>query len=67
MTQPTESMNKLFKRLEEIKQKLSNSTPDLDNIMPLYEEANQIEEKLSDFFEKTQKTIEEKQAKRNQQ
>jgi hypothetical protein len=63
----TESMNKLFARLEEIKMKLSNSQPDLDNMMPLYDEANEIEEKLSDFFEKTQKAIEDKKAKRNKE
>ena len=63
----TESMNALFARLEQIKNQLNNSQPDLDNMMPLYDEANEIEEKLSDFFEKTQKAIEEKKAKRNKE
>ncbi len=65
MSNKTESMNELFQRLESIKNQLNTNTPDLDNLMPLYDEANEIVDKLSDFFDKTQKTIEDKQKKRN--
>jgi len=65
MVQETESMNNLFKRLEEIRLKLNNSQPDLDNMMPLYDEANEIETKLNTFFVNTKKTINDKKAQRN--
>lgn len=68
MTKKTESQNELFARLQQIKDELERSAnnPDLDNIMARFDEANAIEDKLNDFFEKTQKTIEEKRQKRNQ-
>jgi len=65
MVQETESMNNLFKRLEEIRLKLNNSQPDLDNMMPLYDEANEIETKLNTFYVNTKKTINDKKAQRN--
>tara|TARA_B100000073_G_scaffold348378_1_gene366811 strand:- start:3209 stop:3418 length:210 start_codon:yes stop_codon:yes gene_type:complete len=68
MNQKTESQNELFARLQQIKDELERSAnnPDLDNIMARFDEANAIEDKLNEFFEKTQKTIEEKRQKRNQ-
>lgn len=68
MTKKTESQNELFARLQQIKDELERSAnnPDLDNIMARFDEANAIEDKLNEFFEKTQKTIEEKRQKRNQ-
>tara|TARA_Y100000588_G_scaffold80539_1_gene84482 strand:- start:8325 stop:8534 length:210 start_codon:yes stop_codon:yes gene_type:complete len=68
MTKKTESQNELFARLQQIRDELERNTnnPDLDNIMARFDEANIIEDKLNDFFEKTQKTIEEKRQKRNQ-
>jgi hypothetical protein len=68
MNKKTESQNELFSRLEQIKNELerNSNNPDLDNIMSRFDEANEIENKLNDFFERTQKTIEEKRKKRNQ-
>ena len=68
MTKKTESQNELFARLQQIRDELERNTnnPDLDNIMARFDEANIIEDKLNDFFKKTQKTIEEKRQKRNQ-
>ena len=68
MNKKTESQNKLFARLEEIKIEMerNSNNPDLDNIMARFDEANEIEDKLNNFFESTQKTIEEKRKKRNQ-
>lgn len=68
MTKKTESQNELFARLQQIRDELERSAnnPDLDNIMARFDEANIIEDKLNEFFEKTQKTIIEKRKKRNQ-
>jgi len=61
----TESMTKLFLRLEEIRNQVQRSNQiDLDSILPIFEETEEISNKLTEKLNNVIKAIEEKRQKR---
>lgn len=63
--QNTESMTKLFLRLEEIRNQVQRSNQiDLDAILPIFEETEEISNKLTEKLNNVIKAIEEKRQKR---
>ncbi len=65
MTNNTESMTKLFARLEEIRNYVQRSNQvDLDSILPIFEETEEISNKLNEKLNNVIKVIEEKRQKR---
>ncbi len=61
----TESMTKLFLRLEEIRNQVQRSNQiDLDSILPIFEETEEISNKLNEKLNNVIKAIEEKRQKR---
>jgi hypothetical protein len=47
-------------RLTQIKNELTSQSPDLDQLMPKFEETNEIEKRLTEFFTHTKNLIIEK-------
>lgn len=47
-------------RLTQIKNELTSQSPDLDQLMPKFEETNEIEKRLTEFFTHTKNLIMEK-------
>ncbi len=61
----TESMTKLFLRLEEIRNQVQRSNQiDLDSILPIFEETEEISSKLNEKLNNVIKVIELKRQKR---
>lgn len=61
----TESMTKLFLRLEEIRNQVQRSNQiDLDSILPIFEETEEISSKLNEKLDNVIKVIEQKRQKR---
>lgn len=61
----TESMTKLFLRLEEIRNNVQRSNQmDLDSILPIFEETEEISSKLNEKLNNVIKVIELKRQKR---
>jgi exonuclease VII small subunit len=63
-TKNTESYMQKFERLEAIKTHLSTQKPNLDELMPYYDETASIEQTLSEFFKNTKQVIAEKRQQR---
>jgi hypothetical protein len=65
MTTPkTKSRMSQFNRLEEIRGSLNTSKPDLDQMMPIFDETNEIEDELLKHFKNMKDSMNEKQEKR---
>ena len=62
-TENTQSKMAKFNRLEELRNSLNTNKPDLDQMMPIYDETNAIEEELSQHFKNLKAAIAEKQQK----
>lgn len=56
-----------FARLTEIKNNLASQQPDLDNIVPLFEETSQIEDRLKSYFKSTKDVLSEKRKNKDGQ
>lgn len=56
-----ESLEKSFKRLEEIKQTLQSSQVSIDEIVPLVEEADELYKKLKSGLESVKNILKEKE------
>jgi exonuclease VII small subunit len=56
-----------FKRLEEIKNALSSQAPDLDSLVPLYDEAMLLEGELKVHINNIKSTIAKKRKEREQE
>ncbi len=63
MTKETTIMQDI-NRLTEIKNELMGQNPDLDKLMPKFEETIAIEKKLKEFFSSRKKLIAEKRKER---
>jgi exonuclease VII small subunit len=63
-TENTKSYMQKFERLEQIKTHLSTQKPNLDELMPYYDETASIEQELSEFFKGTKQTLAEKRKQR---
>lgn len=60
MTEKTNNRMKDFERLNQIRNDLTTKQPDLDQLMPFFEETIEIEERLSAFFKEIKLAIAEK-------
>lgn len=63
-TENTQTYMQKFERLEQIKTHLSTQKPNLDELMPYYDETANIEQTLTEFFKNTKQVLAEKRKQR---